>query len=116
MSTLRSEDDDWRGNAMAANPTRYFDEAWERGEQEVLAERAADGAPTRRPIRPRTTLGPGIVEMSLRGNDDTDIERLVAAMRGAGIVVWRVPERFLKDGHDVGYRYFSVEVPRDADG
>lgn len=65
--------------------------------------------------KPATVVAAGVVEMSLRGASE-DVERLVEKMRTEGIPVWRVPVQALADGRTAGYEYFSVEVPRDADG
>jgi hypothetical protein len=35
-------------------------------------------------------------------------------MREMGIVVWRSNSRGTQAGNGAGYRYFSVEVPRDG--
>lgn len=66
--------------------------------------------------KPATVVAAGVVEMSLRGAS-ADVERLVERMRTeGGIPVWRVPVHALQDGREAGYEYFSVNVPRDADG
>lgn len=57
-----------------------------------------------------STLGPGIVEMSLRGTDE-DVEALVAKLRHEGIQVWRRESRGTRSGNVAGYRYFTVEIP-----
>lgn len=111
---LRSDDDDPRPQQMTEDPDRYFGEAWERSRQEVLAERSGQSS-TSTVSGTAATLAPGIVEMSLRG-DEQDVERLVASMRAKGLVMFRADSAGTKDGNRAGYRYFSVEVPRDADG
>jgi hypothetical protein len=99
-----------------SDPDRYSDGEWERTRQEALAARVSE-PPTRTTDGDHapSTLVPGIVRMSLRG-DPGDIERLVTAMRGMGIVVWRGDSTGTRSGNSVGYQYFSVEVPKDSDG
>ena len=65
--------------------------------------------------RPKpAVLGPGIVEMSLRGADE-DVERILDALRAGGAVVRRRDTCGTRTGNRAGYRYYSAEVPRDAD-
>lgn len=99
MSGVRAEDNDRRAEEMVEDPDRYFSRARIRAQQE-----------TRAPARKPAVLAPGIVAMSLRG-DKQDVERLVAAMREMGVVVWRIPDRGLQGGREAGYAYFSAEVP-----
>lgn len=96
------------------DPGRYSAEAWEQTRQEA---RAADAPPRLAGSNDSAaTLVPGIVRMSLRG-DPADVERLVAAMRGIGIVVWRGDSAGTKGGNRAGFHYFTVEVPPgDGDG
>lgn len=94
---------------------RYTVESWERTRQEARS-RGAEIPPQRTGSgHSPTTLGPGVVEMSLRGAHE-DVEKLVTAMRDMGIVVWRADSRGTNSGNLSGYRYFSVEVPRDTGG
>jgi hypothetical protein len=97
---LRVEDDDSRPQRMTADPGGYFDRARMRAEREIASQ-------DRKPA----TLGPGVVEMSLRGAEE-DVERLVEAMRAAGVKVWRVNDVGLRGGRGAGYSYFSLEVPQ----
>jgi len=90
-----------------AGEGRYSREAWEETRREALAERSGATSPV--------TLAPGIVKMSLRGGDG-DVEKLVAAMRAAGIVVWRGDSSGTRAGNQAGYRYFTVEVPKATRG
>jgi len=102
---LRSEDDDPRPQQMVEDPAGYFADARARRGREVRAEHAGEEKPA--------TLIAGVVKMSLRGATE-DVERLVAAMRAAGIVVWRADSSGTKSGNVAGFQYFSVEVPQDA--
>lgn len=111
MSTIRSRDDDHRGDRMGEQG--YWDAAWERSEAEVLAERAAQPPADLGDSRRLSTLGPGIVAMSLRG-DDEDVEVVVAALRGCGFKVWVSDSHATEEGNRLGYRYYSVEVPADG--
>lgn len=114
MSTLRSDDDDRRGEDMGR--PGYWSAAWERGEAEVLAERAAQPPACRRDgSRRPSTLVPGVVAMSLRG-DAADVNRMVERMRSAGLKVWHVRGEAASDGRAAGFRYFSVEVPEVPGG
>ena len=95
---------------------RYSADAWERTRQEAR-ERPAAEAPPRQASGSHSsaTLAPGIVEMSLRG-DDQDALAVVAALRGRGFKVWVTDSNATRSGNRAGYRYFSVEVPRGSDG
>jgi hypothetical protein len=107
------EDD--RAERMVADPSRYFPDAWERTEAEVVAERTARPASGRfrRKRYPRPT--PGVVQLSARGVSMQDLERLLERMKAGGFQVW--PGYPKTHEHDDGVLcvYFSVEVPEDAE-
>lgn len=92
---------------------RYSAERWEETRQEA---RAAEPPP--RPASDShspATLVPGIVRMSLRG-DDEDTLAIVAALRGRGFKVWVGDSPGTKGGNEAGFRYFTVKVRDDRDG
>jgi hypothetical protein len=95
---------------------RYSADAWEQTRREAR-ERPTSEAPPRQAGSSHSpaTLAPGIVEMSLRG-DDSDVERLLKLMDAAGVKAWRTNSTGTRDGNRVGFQYFSVEVPRGSDG
>jgi hypothetical protein len=89
---------------MVDDPEGYFAAARMRREREITSE-----------AHKPAILAPGIVKMSVRG-DEQDVERLIAKMRTEGIRVWRADSSGTRSGNEAGFQYFSVEVPRDADG
>jgi hypothetical protein len=97
-------------------PGRYSAESWDRTRRDAL-ERPAAQAPPRQAGSGHSpaTLAPGIVEMSLRG-DNSDIERLLKLMDAAGVKAWRTNSAGTRGGNRVGFQYYSVEVPRDDRG
>lgn len=95
---------------------RYSAEAWDRTRQEALGDREPEAPPRQAgSSHSPSTLVPGVVEMSLRG-DDKDALAVVASLRGAGFKAWVTDSNATRSGNRAGYRYFSVEVPRDDRG
>jgi hypothetical protein len=95
---------------------RYSAEAWEQTRWEALGQPAAHAPPRQAgSSHSPATLAPGIVEMSLRG-DDSDVGRLLKLMDAAGVKAWRTNSTGTRDGNRAGFQYFSVEVPRDDRG
>lgn len=101
---------------MDGGQGRYSAESWERTKRDALEDRAAEPPPRQvGSSHSPATLAPGIVEMSLRG-DDSDIEQILERLRGVGIKAWRANSAGTQDGNRAGYLYYSVEVPRDNRG
>jgi hypothetical protein len=109
--SVRAEDDDQRPEQMQADPDRYFGEAWERSKADVLAERSSQPPDRRSP----STLVPGIVAMSLRG-DQADLEQIIAILKAADLELWRADSHGTRSGNRAGFRYFTVKVRDDRDG
>lgn len=110
MSTPIEPSDDDRAERMTADPNRYFPDAWERTEAEVIAERAARPASGRfgRKKYPRPT--PGVVQLSARGVTQDDLDWLLNQMQARGFQVWPGTPKTHKHNDGVLCRYFSIQI------
>jgi hypothetical protein len=100
---------DDRADAMAADPRRYFDAAWERTEREVLAERSAR-PPRRGHFREQRYAkpAPGVVQLRVTASSDDDIQRFLARLAEAGIRVWSANQKLYRHDDGAVCRYVSV--------
>jgi hypothetical protein len=110
MSELWAEDSDDRPERMTRDPACYFGSAWAESKREVLAEQS--GAEASPPKSSRSTLVPGVLEVSLRGSRE-DVDAALDVMRSAGLRVWRTSSPGTRSGNAAGYRYFTLELPSD---
>jgi hypothetical protein len=101
---------DDRAKQMTGNPRRYFTDARERAEGEVIAERA--GRPRHREFHgmPVSRPAPGVVRIQVTGSSDDDVQGFVEELRADGYQVWPASRKLLEHRDGTVFRYFTVEL------